>query len=465
MKARWGRDSLAARLVLLYVLGSGLIMAAAGYTLYHVLKMDLEDKDVAEITGKTEVVEHLLAEFQSLAALDANLFRIRDISVGHPQLSIGVRQSGRWVVPFTTPDLSRLDAEVNPNPSSAYVSVDSGKRSWLMSRVHHAWPDGEVDVVIATETTETRQLLRAHALVAALVAIVGTAASALLAWFVAERGLAPLSQLAARAGEVTAQRLGARLDVRDAPLEVRGLADSINRMLDRLEESFHTLEQFSADIAHELRTPLNNLLLQTQVTLSRPRASEEYQEALHSNLEELERLQRMVSEMLFLARADRGMIELSREEVDLRSEVESVVDYFEAVAAERGQSIEIAGSASVRCDRSLARRAITNLLSNAVRYSPDGARVDVAIGPGTSSVTLAVSNPGGDIAQAELERLFRRFARRDESRSRSPGPDGTGLGLAIVDSIMKLQGGSLEASSGGGSVTFVLRFPVARASA
>lgn len=463
MKA-WSRDSLAARLVLLYVLGSALIMAAAGYTLYHVLKMDLEDKDAAEITGKTEVVEHLLREFQSFASFQANLFRVRDISVGHPQLSIGVRQSGRWLVPFATADLSRLASQMNDIPSSSYFAVDSGKRSWLMSHVDHAWHDGEVDVVIATETTETHELLRAHAFIAGLVAILGTAASALLAWFVAQRGLAPLAQLAARAGEVTAQRLGARLDIRDAPLEVRGLADSINRMLDRLEESFHTLEQFSADIAHELRTPLNNLLVQTQVTLSRPRASEEYQDALHSNLEELERLQRMVSEMLFLARADRGMIELTRQEVDLRGEVDNVVDYFEAAAAERGQSIEVSGRATVRCDRSLARRAITNLLSNAVRYSPDAARIDVAIAGSASGASLSVSNPGADIVQAELERLFTRFARRDESRSRSPGPDGTGLGLAIVDSIMKLQDGSLEASSGGGSVTFVLRFPAGNGS-
>ena len=185
--------------------------------------------------------------------------------------------------------------------------------------------------------------------------------------------------------------------------------------------------------------------------------AEDYQDALHSNLEELERLQRMVSEMLFLARADRGMIELDMQDVDLRAEASSVADYFEAATAERHQTIAISGEAHVRCDRSLARRAITNLLSNAVRYSPESARIDVAMSAGPPDATIAVSNPGAEIAQAELERLFSRFARRDESRSR--GAEGAGLGLAIVDSIMKLQGGSLEASSGRGGVTFVLRFP------
>lgn len=451
------RDSLAARLVLLYVLGSALIMAAAGYTLYHVLKMDLEAKDVTEITGKTEMIEHMLGEFGGVEALRGKLFRIGDITVGHPQLSIAVRDGGGWLQPFRDAELASLAGRLEQAHTAApYLKEGSAGRTWLMSRVRHQWPDGTVEVVIATETTGTRHLLRDHAIIAALVALLGTAASAMLAWLVAQRGLAPLANLAARAGEVSAQRLGARLDVRDAPLEVRGLADSINHMLGRLEQSFHMLEQFSADIAHELRTPLNNLLVQTQVTLSRPRPSDEYQNALHSNLEELERLQRMVSEMLFLARADRGMIELTLQEVDLRAEVENAADYFEAAAAERGKSIAVSGGARTRCDRSLMRRCITNLLSNAVRYSPDGARIDVSIAAVPKGAVVEVSNPGADIAHAELERLFTRFARRDESRAR--GAEGTGLGLAIVDSIMKLQGGSLEASSGGGRVVFVLRF-------
>lgn len=457
MKGRWSRDSLAARLVLLFVGGSALIMAAAGYSLYHALRMQLEGRDFAEITGKTQVVEHVLAEFPTREAFERNLARIHDISVGHPHLSIAVREGDRWLVPFADPALSRLAAREGSSAAAPLPELRSGGRSWLMHRVEHSWPGGgTVEVVIATETTETHDLLHAHALIAALVASLGTCASALLAWFVARRGLAPLEQLGTRAEEVTAQRLGARLSVRDAPLEVRGLADSINGMLDRLEASFRTLEQFSADIAHELRTPLNNLLVQTQVTLGRPRSAEEYQDALLSNLEELERLQRMVSEMLFLARADRGMIELKLEDVDLRAEAASVADYFEAAAAEGRRTIAIGGEGRVLCDRSLARRAITNLLSNAVRYSPEAARIEVAVAAGSGEATVAVTNPGGDIGQAELERLFARFARRTESRAR--GPEGTGLGLAIVDSIMKLQGGSLEASSGSGVVTFVLRF-------
>ena len=462
MTRRPATVSLAARLVLLFALGSAAIMSAAGYALYHALKMQLEAKDAAELDGRTEMVDRVLRELDGPAALQANLDRLGDAIAGHPSLAIGALADGRWLVAFGDTALTSAARTAEPASAGTDTVVRSGNRSWIMHRLRREWPGGGVaEVVLASETTQTRALLRDHAITAALVALLGTAASALLALFVARRGLAPLAQVAARAEEVTAQRLGARLDLGDAPLEVHGLADSINHMLGRLEESFGALEQFSADIAHELRTPLNNLLLQTQVTLGRPRSSDEYREALHSNLEELERLQRMVSEMLFLARADRGMIDLEEEDIDLAAEAASVADYFEAAAAEKAQAIRVEGEGRVRADRSLVRRAITNLVSNAVRYSPRGAGIAVRIAAGPSGATLAVTNPGGEIAAPELKRLFVRFARREESRAR--GIEGTGLGLAIAESIMKLQRGSVEASSAEGGLTFVLRFPAASA--
>jgi two-component system, OmpR family, heavy metal sensor histidine kinase CusS len=448
--------SLVARLVLLFVLGSAFIMAAAGYTLYHALGMRLRANEVAEITGKTQMVEGVLRGLRGPEQLLDRLDRLREVTVGHPDLAIGVRASGRWLIALPNSALATAADAPHPRTPGHYVEVESGGQTWLLHRIHGA-DTADADVVIAVETTHTHELLREHATIAALVALLGTIASALLAWFVARRGLAPLAQVAERAEEVTARRLGARLGVDDAPQEVRGLADSINRMLERLEESFRTLEQFSADIAHELRTPLNNLLLQTHVTLSRPRSAEEYHDALHSNLEELERLQRMVADMLFLARADRGMLDLKLEEIEVRTEIESVAEYFEAAAAENGQRIAINGEGSLRADRLLLRRALNNLLSNAVRYSPREATVSMEVRTGPTGVVIAVSNPAQGLSEAELRRLFARFARRDSSRGRQL--EGAGLGLAIVDSIMKLQGGSLDVASSSDRVTFELRFP------
>ena len=457
MKAGSRGGSMAARLVFLFVIGSAVIMSGAGYALYHALRMQLEAQDLAEVTGKTQVVEHVLRDINSAETLVSNLNRIRDISVGHPHLTIGVWSEGRWLIPPRDELLLVAAGATAAKTPVPYTEARAGDRIWWLHRVRHGWTGGSLDVILAIETTETHRLLREHAAVAVVVGLLGTVASALLAWLVVRRGLAPLAQVAARAGQVTAQRLGARLDLQDAPEEVHGLADSINRMLQRLEESFQTLEQFSADIAHELRTPLNNLLLQTQVTLSRPRTDTEYQDALHSNLAEIERLQRMISEMLFIARADRGMIDLNREDIQIELEAASVVDYFEAAAAEKSQTIEIQGAAVLKADRLMVRRALTNLLSNAVRYSAPGAKLGVRIHDTAGGLEISVLNPGSPIPKVELDRLFSRFARRDESRGRNV--EGAGLGLAIVDSIMKLQGGRVEANSEEGVISFTLHFP------
>lgn len=463
MSGKAGSTSIAARLVILFMLGSGVIMAGVGYTLYHALRIQLEAKELAEVTGKTEVVEFLFRELESPAAFRANLQRFRDVSVGHPHLSIGIRSKGAWLV---KPDdrVARVAEDAARSSRLPYAEVAIDGRTWWLRSIPHSWRGTEpldTVAVLAIDTTETRQLLAEHAAAAVLVALVGTLMSGLLGWFVAQRALAPIANVATRAGQVTAQRLGARLDLHDAPKEVHGLGESINLMLERLEESFRTLEQFSADIAHELRTPLNNLLLQTQVTLSRPRSEAEYQEALHLNLVELERLQRMVADMLFLARADRGMLELALEDVELAEESRSVAEYFEATAAERSQSIRIQGSAVVRGDRLMIRRALTNLLSNAVRYSPPGCAVEVdAGGGGDGGVFVQVSNPGTAMSKPELKRLFARFARRDDSRGREV--EGVGLGLAIVESIMKLHRGRVEAESPADQVVFRLHFPAPR---
>lgn len=452
--------SLVARLVLLFVAGSAVIMACAGYALYHALKMQLEAQTLAEVDGKTEVVQHILRDVDGHDTLTASLGRIREIPIGHPHLAIGVRFDDRWIVEPAAPLLQARERRIAPDASGPVSLLEADGRSWLGRTIEHAWaarPDSRVQVLVAVETTETKELLASHAAIATIVALLGTAASALLAWFVARRGLAPLAQLARRAEQVTAQKFGSRLDLIDAPREVHGLADSINHMLERLEQSFRSLEQFSADIAHELRTPLNNLLLQTQVTLGRPRATEEYQEALHHNLQEIEGLQRMIGEMLFLARAERGMLEVEKEDIDVAAEVRAVTEYFQVGAAERSQQIRVTGEAPLRGDRMLLRRALTNLLSNAIRYSPGASTISVLIARDGSDVVIRVSNPSEAISREELDRLFTRFARRELSRNRSR--EGAGLGLAIVDSITRIQGGSVRATWRDGEIAFTLRLP------
>lgn len=456
--------SLAFRLVALFCLGSSVIMAGIGYTLYHALRVQLEVRDRAEMTGKTEVIDYLLREIGTPGGLTPNLQRLRDIPVGHPHLSVGVQVAGTWLV---------LPRNEIVSPASDIISDSAGRGSgitiarvgpatWWLRPIRYRWPASTatpVDVVLALDVTDSQRLLEAHAAAATLVAVLGTLLSAVLAWWVARRGLAPIAEVAALAERMTVQRLGAPLSAEDAPTEIRGLARSLNRMLERLNDSFQALEQFSADIAHELRTPLNNLLLQTQVILSRPRAAAEYREALLSNLEELQRLHRMVSDMLFLARADRGMLGLALESVDLAREAADVAEYFEPAASARSQTIGVEGRGSTRGDRLMIRRAITNLLSNAVRYSAPGQVIQVRIECAADAAVVAVTNPCAPIPTEELSQLFGRFTRRNATDEDASG--GAGLGLAIVNSIMRLHGGAALAHSDEFGVCVSLRFAAA----
>lgn len=466
MNARWrpfpNHTTLTTRMVVLFTLGSAILMSAVGYWLYHALQQQLDERDMAEIHGKTEIVAHLLSEIGTPAQLPANLGRFRDISVGHPHITAGVASGGLWLLkPSAAVDIAIAGHAFLPKLTATQIEkLQLGEAEWWVKRIPYRWPQADssnVDVFLAVDVGESRQILRRHGLTVILAVLLGSLGSGLLALFVARSGLAPLRDIASAAERMTTARLGAPIDIAHAPGEIRGLLESLNRMLERLGESFRSLEQFSADIAHELRTPLNNLMLQTQVTLGRPREVGEYQEVLLTNLAELERLQRMVSNMLFLARAERGMLPVQREEIDLRAEADSLAEFFELAASERAQQIQVSGSANLRADRLLVRRAITNLLSNAVRYAPDTATIQVHIATQEDSAVLTVSNAGAPIAADTLKHLFTRFARHDDTRSRDT--DGVGLGLAIVESIMRLHGGSVQASSEGCVITFSLFFP------
>ena len=231
-------------------------------------------------------------------------------------------------------------------------------------------------------------------------------------------------------------------------------------MIGRLEDSFTRLSHFSADIAHELRTPLTNLITQTQVGLGKARTSEEYRELLYSNLEEQERLAKMVNEMLWLAKSDHGLLKPVQVPLNLAGEVNELFDFFEALAEERQIQLVLEGQAPpFQGDKAMVRRAISNLLSNALRHTPSGEKVLVRLAQlSEHQVSLSVQNPGPEIPAEHLPRMFDRFYRVDPSRARQS--EGAGLGLAIVRSIVEAHGGRAEVASSSNKTTFTLLFPV-----
>jgi two-component system heavy metal sensor histidine kinase CusS len=278
-----------------------------------------------------------------------------------------------------------------------------------------------------------------------------------LGWAAVRRGLAPLRAMRRQAQGVTAQQLSQRLPVDTIPRELAELAQSLNDMLARLEEAFQRLTDFSSDIAHELRTPVSNLLTQTQVTLSRARSADDYRQILESNAEEFERMARMISDMLLLAKSDHGLALLQREVLQLANEVRALFDYFDAVAEEKNVSLRLLGDGTVSADRLMLRRALGNLLSNALRHADPGSTVTVRLQMLEHGVEISVANQGEAIALEHLVRVFDRFFRVDPARQRSS--EGTGLGLAITQSIVQAHGGTISAASVNGVTTFTIFLP------
>lgn len=230
-------------------------------------------------------------------------------------------------------------------------------------------------------------------------------------------------------------------------------------MLQRLEDGYLKLSQFSEDPAHEMRTPLNTLILQNQVALSKKPTIEDYEKYLDSQQEEFERLSRMIDNMLFLARAEQPDDLIDIETVDLENISKQLLGYFEGMAQERGMRIDSIVQGYIQADGRLVRRALANLLANAIHYGD----VNTVISLRSNSIAsrwmeVEVFNQGPQIDERHLPRIFDRFYRCDASRSRSN--DSGGLGLAIVKSIMKMHDGEVQVSSTSEGNRFTLRFPV-----
>ncbi|MBA3850551.1 MAG: hypothetical protein C0502_11250 [Opitutus sp.] len=211
-------------------------------------------------------------------------------------------------------------------------------------------------------------------------------------------------------------------------------------------------------MAHALRNPINNLRGEAEVALSRARSTEEYQQALTSSLEEYDRLARMIDALLFIARADEATTAVERRRFAARAEMEAVREFYEALAAEKQVRVLCEGEATLEADSMLVRRAVSNLLANALNHTPAGGTITLAAGATATAVEIVVSDTGGGIPSEHVPRVFERFYQVDKTRDEPA--KGAGLGLAIVQSIMRQHGGIAELTSVVGKGTrVILRFP------
>jgi len=278
-------------------------------------------------------------------------------------------------------------------------------------------------------------------------------------YVLARRALAPIDHLAAEARRITADRLHQRLSVPNEKDEIGRLAAVINDTFARLDSSFGQLRRFTADASHELRTPLAVIRGIGEMGLRETRTPAEYKDAIGSMLEEVDRLTRLVDTLLRLSRGDAGTVRLSRDILDLGNLARDVAASLGILAEERQQRLEVTADANVRvsADRLVLRDAITNVVDNAIKYSPSGSTIEMRIEADAVDATLSVTDEGPGIPAEHRERIFDRFYRIDEGRSRGSG--GAGLGLAIAKWAVEANGGRLSLTSSGSGSVFQITLP------
>lgn len=464
----WSRNSLATRIALASAFFGFLTTGCAIVAGFYALSHQLDARSTAELLGKRDLLMHVLSEIPSLEAVSPNRHRFGDLLIGHDDLHLALADtaSGKILTSF-----SPIATQSTSAPDTFPVS-SSSIQSWTtatgdrLSTIRGSSPVANgmtVQYYLSLDRRHDRRLLGGFIKTTVVGWPLLLLVVALGAWLNARTSLAPLRHFHRLAASIGAKSLSQRISSSGLPPELYELAEEFNRMLERIDSGYRRLQDFSGELAHEMRTPIATLMGRTQVALSRPRTSAEFREVLEGDVEELERLSRLISDMLFIARADHNEDPLNHERVELAQEARRVADYLSLIADERGLAVEVAGTAIVMADRLLVDRAITNLVSNAIRHAMTESKIHVAISAEDNSVTLAVTNHGDAIPPQHLERIFDRFYRVDSGRSRLDG--GTGLGLAIVRSIMVAHGGQVKArSSADGETTFTLIFRATGAS-
>lgn len=454
------RFSLTTRLTVFYTLVSAVtLLGMAGIIAVAVTRHFAElDRD----TLRDKI--HLIQDIVSKAASPTDLRgRLDDALQNHPTLFVRIDdQAGASLyssAALSFPEsLIKTKSKLFQETITTWRAGEREYRALSADELHTDALGGELRIWAAIDTVHHAHFIHSLQKTLWIYAVLAAMLSGILGWWAAQTGMAPLRAMKARVQAVTAHKLDERMPVEAVPIEMADLAKSLNDMLERLQNDFQRLSEFSSDLAHELRTPISNLLTQTQVALSRQRNADVYRDILASNAEEFQRLARMVSDMLLLAKAEHGLLLPSSEVLSLADEVQALFDFYEALADEKSIKMQLTGDGHVCGDRLMLRRAISNLLSNALRYTQEQGQICVEIKSSKDFVTLGVENSGTEISADLLPRLFDRFFRADKSRAH-PETDGAGLGLSITKAIVQAHGGNVSVTSENRRTCFILAFP------
>jgi two-component system heavy metal sensor histidine kinase CusS len=452
--------SIAAEMVGLFTLAAALLLSCTLGVFYWLVVQHAFAEDNAVLADKIRALRAELQEPDGLKTIDQEL---RSRRTGEPTVYWVRILDPEGRVLTDTPRMDQLlPANVFPPPQRSILSFqnpnDYRTRTHLFSLVSVMGDvHGQIYTIqVGQDRSGDEQFRKKFGALLAFTVALGTVASAVIAITVTRRGLRPLHDMTSSLARISPAHLNERLTSLGWPREIQPLVRAFDEMLDRLENSFKRLSQFSADLAHELRTPIANVLGEAQVALTRARTADEYREIIESSVSECERLSGVVDNLLFLARAEAADRLIQPSLFDGRTAIEKIAAYYQTIAENRHVTVSCSGEGQIFADSALFSRALNNLVENALRFTPDGGTIRISVDVNAAQARVLVSDTGSGIAPEHLPHVFDRFYRADSSRSSA----GTGLGLSLVQSIAELHGGSatIESEVGRGT-TVVLSFP------
>jgi two-component system heavy metal sensor histidine kinase CusS len=439
--------SIASQLVWLFTLAAALLLSCGLGVFYWMVVRHAFAEDNAVLADK---IAALSADFQTKGGPEIIREELNARRAGeHAAYWIRVLDQ-RGQTQTETPGMRRLiPPNIFPATQGSTSSVQSpkdyrtGAKLFSLVAITEESGDQGYTIQVAQDRSSDEELEKKFGVLLIVVLIGTILASAVIAITVTKRGLRPLGEMTESLERIGPSHLNERVAPAGWPRELQPLAIAFDHMLDRLEDSFTRLSQFSADLAHELRTPIANIMGEAQVALTRDRAPGEYREVIESAIAECERLSGIVDNLLFVARVDAACEPIQRESFDGRAAAEKIATFYRTVAEDRHVAINCTGAGEIYADPVLFERVVSNLVDNALRFTADGGEIRILITIHDTHSEVVVSDNGSGIAPEHLPRVFDRFYRADSSRS----SDGAGLGLALVKSIVDLHGGSAKIES------------------
>lgn len=427
-----------------------LIFLCFGLYIEYTVKVHFAQMDMYELELVSKSVKNTLQHTHNASKISFD-----SILLSHPNIFIYLEDKGEQLVYLVGSNNSNLTALI-------------AKNRFLQNENPQIWNEGEnyYRVLISTVQNDKNiakitvginidfhqhyiQHFRTSLWLATLIACFVTVITSFLVIYF---GFKPIKTISKKIRDITTERLNTRLDEKHTVNELKSLIISFNQMIENIEDVFDRQSNFSADIAHELRTPISSLIAQTQIILNQARKEEEYKEILYSNLEEFERMSKMVNDMLFLSTCEGGAI--LKDEVDLSEEISKTVEYFSILAEERNITLLTQGwGFKIIGNKEMIRRAVVNLISNAIYYAEKNSVIHITLFK--DKKILQISNKA-QIPIQNIDRLFDRFYRIESARDRKSG--GSGIGLAIVKSIIKVHKGDISVAYNDGVITFDIKF-------